>query len=174
MLAIPFRVIPPRWNEPEPSAGTDPAAYVLTNARAKAGSVGIRKPEALIIGVDTAVVLGNTVLGKPTGPAQVMEMMKMLSGRTHQVITGVSVLAVARQVTWSGTEISLVTFRRLNARELCNYSRLREPLDKAGAYAIQGYAGRFITDLSGSYFNIVGLPVMLLVKLLIRAGYNPG
>lgn len=174
MLAIPFRVVQPRWHEPEPAAGTDPAAYVLTNARAKAASVEIKEPRALIIGVDTAVVLDGAILGKPTGPSQIMEMMKMLSGRTHQVITGVSVLAVDRKTTWSGTETSLVTFRQLNSRELRNYSCLREPLDKAGAYAIQGYAGRFITNLAGSYFNIVGLPVMLLIKLLNRAGYNPG
>lgn len=168
-LGVPFRTVRPRWQEPVPLPGTNPASYALANARAKAKSVRVRAPTALVVGVDTVVALGSVIMGKPSGRKQVEQMIRDLSGRTHQVITAVAVHSPARGRTWSETETSLITFHKLEDARIRRYALLKEPLDKAGAYAIQGHAREFVASISGSYFNVVGLPVVSLLRLLAQA-----
>lgn len=181
-LGVRFRLTEPDWHEPPPRPGISPAGHAARNARRKARSAPVQDRRALVIGVDTIVVLGDRILGKPRTRAEAREMLGLLSGRTHKVMSGVAVRSTAAGRsflrgqtsgrTWSGTETSLVTFRRLSDREISRLAGSDEPLDKAGAYAIQGRAGAFVTRIAGSYLNIVGLPPLLLLRLLARAGYQ--
>jgi septum formation protein len=118
----------------------------------------------IVLAADTTVTLDNQILGKPSGPADAARMLRLLSGRTHQVITGVALLtATSSQVA---SESTSVTFRALTEQEIAGYIATGEPLDKAGAYAIQGRAARWIPRIEGDYFNVVGLPIALVSTLL--------
>ncbi len=117
-----------------------------------------------VLAADTIVTLDNQILGKPSDPADAARMLRLLSGRTHQVITGVALLtATSTQVA---SESTAVTFRALNDEEIAAYIATGEPMDKAGAYAIQGRAARWIPRIEGDYFNVVGLPLALVSTLL--------
>jgi nucleoside triphosphate pyrophosphatase len=122
----------------------------------------------LVLGADTIVVCDGELLGKPSGPEDAVRMLRLLSGRTHQVITGVAVAAQAGLVTMVevAAELTHVTMQTLSASEISAYVASGEPMDKAGAYAIQGYAGRWIPRIHGCYFNVVGLPLALVSSLL--------
>lgn len=165
-----FRIRQPEFTEPAVSYHPRPRLLALNNARAKALSVTSSVPAGLIIGVDTIVALGTHILGKPTDPVDAARMLTALSGRTHRVISGVAVVRKHDGHIFSGTEITSVTFRHLSRSEIIGYCRTSEPLDKAGAYAIQGRAGLFVRRLNGCYLNVVGLPLTLLLRLLKRAG----
>jgi septum formation protein len=117
-----------------------------------------------VIGADTVVVLDGKVLGKPRDAADAVRMLQSLSGKTHQVMTGVCVLKGERVLTH--TEVTEVTFRPLSDREIRNYVATKEPMDKAGAYGVQGGAARFVEGIRGDYFNVVGLPVCRLGLML--------
>jgi septum formation protein len=121
----------------------------------------------LILGADTAVVSEGNVLGKPTDTADARRMLQLLSGRTHAVLTGLAV--VTRRGASSDVEITQVTFNVLKDAEIAGYIATGEPLDKAGAYAIQGYAARWIPRIEGCYFNVVGLPIARTIALLAEA-----
>jgi len=145
-----------------------PAAYVERVARAKTAVVSGRHPDRVVVGADTVVVIDSDVLGKPADAHAAEGMLRQLSGRAHEVLTG---LAVA----WQGSvtaaiEQTTVWMRPLGSDEIAWYVASGEPMDKAGAYAIQGLASRFVTRIDGSYTNVVGLPVAALVALLARAG----
>lgn len=122
----------------------------------------------LVLGADTVVVCDGELLGKPSGPEDAARMLRLLSGRTHQVITGVAVAAQAGLVTTVevAAELTHVTLQTLSASEISAYVASGEPMDKAGGYAIQGYAGRWIPRIHGCYFNVVGLPLALVCSLL--------
>ena len=122
-------------------------------------------PQVLtVLAADTIVTLDSQILGKPSDPADAAHMLRLLSGRTHQVITGVALLtATSTQVA---SESTAVTFRALTDDEIAAYIATGEPLDKAGAYAIQGRAIRWIPRIEGDYFNVVGLPIALVSSLL--------
>ncbi len=111
-------------------------------------------------------------MGKPASPADAERTLKTLSGRTHRVISGVAVVRKDDGCIFSGTETTAVTFRVLSNREIASYCRTAEPLDKAGAYAIQHKAGLFVRRIDGCYLNVVGLPVALLLRLLKRSGWK--
>jgi septum formation protein len=118
----------------------------------------------VVLGADTCVVSDGHILGKPTNAEDARRMLRLLSGRTHTVLTGVAV--VSRGKTISDVEITQVTFNILSETEINEYVRSGEPLDKAGAYGIQGYAARWIPRIEGCFFNVVGLPIARTIALL--------
>jgi septum formation protein len=121
-------------------------------------------PQSLtVLGADTTVVLDNQILGKPTDPADAARILRLLSGRTHRVITGVAVVTAHTEVA---AEVTGVQFLTLSDDEIEAYIATGEPMDKAGAYAIQGRAARWIPRITGDYFNVVGLPIALVSTLL--------
>jgi septum formation protein len=118
-----------------------------------------------VLGADTVVVCDGEVMGKPADAAEATRMLLLLSGRTHQVVTGVAVVWAPGSAEVAA-ELTQVTMRTLSPQEVSDYVAGGEPMDKAGAYAIQGYAGRWIPRISGCYFNVVGLPLALVTSLL--------
>ena len=122
----------------------------------------------LVLGADTVVACDGELLGKPADAADAARMLRLLSGRTHQVITGIALIGAAFHE--AAAELTHVTMQTLSSEEIVAYVATGEPMDKAGAYAIQGYAGRWIPRISGCYFNIVGLPLALVSSLIEEAG----
>jgi septum formation protein len=161
-LDIPFTVVPPRFDEL--STG-EPVDVVAQNARGKARSVGPHE-ECLVLGVDTAVVVDGEALGKPAGAAEAEAMLERLSGRTHEVVSGLCLITPG----WEELEheTTRVTFRPLTARDLAHYVGSGEWQDRAGGYAIQGLGGALVERIEGDYLNVVGLPAALLVRLLAQ------
>jgi septum formation protein len=159
-----------------PRAGEAPEAYVLRVAREKAAA-GWRAVNAgghhplPVLSADTTVVLGGAILGKPGDGAHASAMLAKLSGQTHQVYTAVA-LADAHALT-TRLSVSTVEFRSITAAETAEYVRTGEPLDKAGAYAVQGRAAIFIKAISGSYSGIMGLPLFETAELLGTLGITP-
>jgi septum formation protein len=147
--------------------GEVPQAMVLRLAESKAMAAPLHG-DTVIIGADTAVVLGDTVFGKPHGKSDCIDILTRLSGRTHEVVTGVAVRTASAVRT--AVSISQVSFRAISADEALAYWQSGEPKDKAGAYAIQGKGGVFVETLSGSYSGVVGLPVFETARLLQDAG----
>ena len=141
-----------------------PEAYVERIARLKAEAGGARHPGRVVLGADTAVVIDGEVLGKPRDPADAVGMLQKLAGRTHEVMTGVALVVDGRMQSF--VERTQVSMGSLSAADIQAYVETGEPFDKAGAYAIQGGAGRFVTAIRGSYTNVVGLPLERLVELL--------
>ena len=161
-----FDVIPSTVPE-QCAPGEVPEAFVCRLATTKALQVATGAPHgSLVLGADTAVVVDAEILGKPADAEDAARMLRRLSGRSHRVLTGVSVVEAPdriRGVEHSSTE---VWFRALDETEIRDYVASGEPRDKAGAYGIQGIASRFVTRIDGSYSNVVGLPVSLVDQLL--------
>jgi len=144
------------------------ASYVARLANDKARHVAERHPEAVVIGADTIVALDGELLGKPADADDAGAMLGRLSGRAHEVLTGV---AVARDGDVYGiVEVSRVWFRTLGRPEIDAYVATGEPLDKAGSYAIQGLGGAFVERTEGAWDNIVGLPMAVVARLLAERG----
>lgn len=167
LLGHPYEVIPSRYEELLPETYPDPGALAVHLAQEKARDVAREHPDALVIGADTVVALGTRVYGKPADRHDAARMLRELSGKTHQVITGVALLSGAAR-TFSA--ITDVTFRELQEPEIAAYVETGEPMDKAGAYAIQGYGGLLISGIRGDYPNVVGLPLMPLALHLRELG----
>lgn len=146
--------------------GEPAGAYARRVALAKAQAVASRHPEAIVLGADTVVVLDSEVLGKPVDDADATRMLTALSGRRHRVLTAVAL--VGQATTVDTLEETLVWVQALAPAEIAAYVESGEPRDKAGAYAIQGRASRFIPKIEGSYTNVVGLPVAAVDALLRR------
>ncbi len=146
------------------------SASVRTLSCRKALAVRERNPSRYILAADTLVELNGSVLGKPSGPEQAADMLRRLSGRTHQVYTGVTVINPAGDV-FMDSDRSDVTFGDVSEAEINAYVRSGEPLDKAGAYAIQGRASLWISHMEGSYSSVIGLPLYIVRSLLLQAGY---
>lgn len=144
-----------------------PGTYVLRLARRKAEVVAARNPQRVVLGADTIVVLGETVLGKPEGAGQAAAMLRLLSGRAHEVMTGVAL--VVNGQTHADVATTTVWMAEMSPADIEWYVASGEPLDKAGAYAIQGLASRFIPRIEGSYSNVVGLPVVTVLELIRRS-----
>jgi len=159
---IPFLVRPAQVEE-RPLPGEGAHAYARRLARAKAEAVSAA-PEDVVLGADTVVVADGEILGKPADEADARRMLRLLSGREHQVITGICLRTV--QHTVLDSESTSVRFVPLSEEEIADYVASGEPADKAGAYAIQGLASKFIDRLEGCYSNVVGLPLALLYKHL--------
>lgn len=144
--------------------GERPADYVERLAVAKASAIGRRNPGRVVLGADTTVIVGGTILGKPESDAHAAKMLELLSGRDHTVLTGVALWLDGRQA--SEVASTEVRFLQLTPGEIAWYVASGEPRDKAGAYAVQGLASRFIDRIDGSYSNVVGLPVAVIHRLL--------
>jgi septum formation protein len=148
--------------------GERPAGHAERLAREKAAAIAAAAPDAVSIGADTIVVVDGDVLGKPRDAAHAARMLRRLSGRAHRVITAVA--AVWRGETVSAIEDVGVTFRPLTEREISAYIATREPMDKAGAYGIQGFGATIVDRVDGDYFAVMGLAVNRLVRLLEGLG----
>jgi septum formation protein len=148
--------------------GEPPDAHAERLARAKAHAVAEREPDAVVIAADTIVVVDGDVLGKPRDAQDARAMLRRLSGRTHTVLTAVAVALAAR--TESAVESVAVTFRSLRDDEIDAYIATGEPMDKAGAYGIQGYGATIVERVDGDYFSVMGLGLRRLVELMARVG----
>jgi septum formation protein len=159
---------------PLPSEPAQAMVARLAEAKARAAAARMRADgcDCIVVGADTTVELDGEILGKPSDPAHAREMLARLSGRTHYVHTGIFLLQLPGNVTRSAVENSAVTFSRLSEKEIDAYVASGEPMGKAGAYAIQGLAGRYIPRIEGCYFNIVGLPLARLYALLRELGWK--
>jgi septum formation protein len=135
-------------------------------AREKAITVSRKRPHDHVLGADTIVVIDKTILGKPRDAADAAHMLRLLSGRTHEVITGVCIADSTAGDMEQASETTRVTMRELSDDEIRDYIATGEPMDKAGAYAIQGIASRWIPRIEGDYSNVVGLPVALVYSML--------
>ena len=166
---IQFSVIPSSFDESLVKF-TPPEAHVKILAEAKADDLGKQFPEKWIIGADTIVMINKTMLGKPGSKNQARSMLKMLSGRIHQVYTGYSICCKAKKRFFSETVKTDVLFKKLTKDEIEWYINTDEPFDKAGAYAIQGLGTFLVKSINGSYTNVVGLPVCEVIELLIQEG----
>jgi septum formation protein len=158
-----FEVVPAHIDETR-HANENPSAYVARLALEKAKAVHAQHPSATVLGADTTVVLNGEVLNKPADLAEAERMLRALSGKTHQVHTGIAV--VSSSVERSHVETTNVIFAPIPEDELATYIATGDSLDKAGAYGIQGYAARWIPRIEGDYFNVMGLPVAATVRLL--------
>lgn len=150
--------------------GEGGAAAAERLARAKAAAVGQRE-RLPVLAADTVVLCEGRVLGKPASVAEAADMLRLLAGRTHEVVTGVCVRA--RGSMHSGTERTAVTMGPMSEDEIGWYAASGEPLDKAGAYAAQGEGGRFVAEIRGSRTNVIGLPMEAVVPLLAKLGVEP-
>ena len=153
-----------------PRPGEPPLVYVERLALEKASAIARARPDALVIGADTTVVVDSLALGKPRDTADAAEMLAMLGGRAHDVLTGVAL--VSPRGARSAVERTRVWFDPMTPAEIARYVATGEPLDKAGAYAIQGLASRYIPRIEGSYTNVVGLPVALVVRLMAELQFE--
>lgn len=151
-------------------AGEHPRAHAERLACEKAAVVARDMPEALVIGSDTIVVIDGDVLGKPRDAAHAAEMLSRLSGRTHTVMTAIAVQS--RGVVRSAVEEVEVTFHPLSVEQISEYIATREPMDKAGAYGIQGFGATIVSRVDGDYFAVMGLPLQKLVRLMESLGVH--
>ncbi len=157
-----------------PLPGETPRACAERLALEKATAIAHQKPDDWILGADTVVALDNLILGKPFDRNDAARMLRLLSARTHEVITGVCLARAGIPVpgcqfpvvSLARSETTIVTMENISEREIEEYAACDEPMDKAGAYAIQGRASRWISRIEGDYFNVVGLPVSLVYRML--------
>jgi septum formation protein len=161
-----FVVEPPRVAEAQTG---DPRSRAMATASAKARDVAGRS-DGVVVAADTVVAIGEETLGKPASAAEAAEMLRRLSGREHRVITALCVLDTASGREVSAVEETFVKFRALDEEEIEEYVRSGEPLDKAGAYGIQGRAALFVEGIRGDFYNVVGLPLQRLGLLLREVG----
>lgn len=167
LVGIAHEVMPADIDE-SPRAGEPPRVLAERLACEKAASLAAREPRALIVAADTIVVIDGEILGKPADAAGAARMLGRLAGRTHTVLTGVAVARGARLE--SGVEAVEVTFRALDEARIAAYIATGEPMDKAGAYGIQGYGATIVERIHGDYFAVMGLAIGLLVELLQQLG----
>lgn len=152
----------------EVQTADSPKNLAVENAKLKASSIAAKHPDAVVIGADTIVVLDGEIFGKPEGVDGAEKMLARLSGRKHEVITGLAICAGGKIFT--AAEVTEVFFGKMTTEEIKNYVATGEPLDKSGSYALQGGATKFIEKIHGDWSNVVGLPVYRLRKLAQTAG----
>jgi septum formation protein len=168
-LGIAFEVVGADLNE-SMEAHETVEDHVTRLAGQKAWAVFSKNPDAVVLGADTIVVADGRALGKPTDEKDAARMLKLLSGRAHEVLTGIAVVTPRSQDAYAQVVRTTVIMRVLDPREIAAYVATGEPMDKAGAYAVQGRASAFITRIEGSYTNVVGLPTTEVVALLFTLG----
>jgi septum formation protein len=165
-LGFEFEIIPSNVDESEVQ-WSDPVESAKLLAEIKGVDAQMTRPRKTIISADTIVLCDGKVMGKPSGPEEAGEMLGKLSGRMHEVVTGIALIAPPNHRIIEA-ESTKVFFRKISTKEISLYIETREPFDKAGAYAIQGYASAFIDRIEGCYFNVVGLPVARLFSMFRR------
>ncbi|HHX09801.1 MAG TPA: septum formation inhibitor Maf [Firmicutes bacterium] len=164
-------VVPSKFDEScfDPKAmSSEDLAMAL--ARGKAAAVAREYPEDVVVGADTIVVLGDSVLGKPESPKEAAKMLERLSGRTHQVYTGIALYEPGSRKMFSDVDCTLVTMRQMEPSEIEWYVGTGEPMGKAGGYGIQGKAALFVTAINGDYTGVIGLPLSRFYEILKKAG----
>ena len=166
-LGIPFKTESPDVDES--CSLPAPEAVKLLSMR-KASAAAVIHPSCFILAADTLVSFDGHALGKPRDNSDAVSMLRLLSGKTHQVYTGVTVISPER-TAFTEADRTDVTFDQLSDGEIISYVQSGEPMDKAGSYALQGRAGSWITALNGSDTSVIGLPLYLVRRLLIRSGY---
>jgi septum formation protein len=172
---IAFEVFRPNVDEsrlPRESAPHYVRRLALAKARTVAEHAARKGHPAIIIGADTAVVVGGKILGKPRDLASARRMLRQLSGRTHSVLTGLALVQVPGGAEIIHVEITRVRFAKMSGKEIDGYLLTGEPYHKAGAYAIQGIGGQFVTRVEGCYFNVVGVPLARLCAMLKDLGWH--
>lgn len=150
--------------------GEVPEAYVRRVADAKGRAVSQRMPGRFVLAADTAVVVEGTILGKPAGEEDAARMLRLLSGRSHLVISAVCLMKDGAPAVRTEVEATVVEFADLSPAEISWYVSSGESMDKAGGYGIQGLASRFVTSIAGSYTNVVGLPIAVVYRMCMKAG----
>jgi septum formation protein len=150
-----------------------PAEGALFNAIRKGMAIAVQHPDDIVLSADTVVTLDGSVFGKPADMEEAFRMLKLLIGKTHEVITAVAVMHLNKRRTRVGTERTAVKFRSLTDPEIREYLEITEPVDKAGAYAAQESPDRIIESVTGSFTNVVGLPMELTIPLLAEFGIGP-
>lgn len=166
-MGLDFEVIPADIDE-TPRRGERPEALVRRLAATKALTVAARNPSAVVLGADTVVSLGQVILGKPHDAEHARAMLQMLSGNRHEICTGVAVWQGDQALGFASVNVTHVTFRPLSTLEIETYVATGEPMDKAGAYAIQGGAGAWVTSYEGNLETVIGLPRDTVARLLER------
>ena len=169
MLGLHFDTIPAEVDETYVN-GEEPGAHAQRLAREKASAVAAKYGDAVVIGSDTVVIIDGDVLGKPRDAAEAVRMLLRLQGRTHEVATGVAVACEGRVA--ESVERVQVRFRAFDEAYAAAYVDTGEPMDKAGAYGIQGYGATLVESIQGDYFAVMGLPVVRLMRLLQQAGLH--
>jgi septum formation protein len=174
-IGLPFRTHPSALGDDgeAPLVGEGAEAYACRLARAKAEEVAARLRRGLVVGADTVVVSDDRLLGKPRDRDEAQAFLLSLAGRTHRVISGLAVVDGTTGQAEVGAAVTGVTMRPFDAREAAKYVATGEPMDKAGAYGIQGRGALLVEAIQGDYFNVVGLPLTLLAVLLGRFGIDP-
>jgi septum formation protein len=167
ILGYAFTVVPSSIDE-TPGAGENPEQFCTRVAREKGMEVASRFSQSVVISADTVVTVDNEILGKPRGEQDAARMLRKLSGRDHVVLTAVTIINQEKEETLEGLERTRVWFVPLTDEQIFEYIRRENVFDKAGAYAIQGYAGVYIPKIEGNYFNVMGLPLPLVYQLLCR------
>jgi septum formation protein len=170
-LGLEFQTFPADLDESY-MAGETPPQHAERLSREKALAIAAGRPEALVVGSDTIVVIDGEVLGKPRDRDHAIEMLTRLSGREHEVCTGVAI--AHRGKVESDLERVRVRFRTLDARACEEYVATGEPMDKAGAYGIQGFGSALVEGIEGDYFAVMGLPVVRMLDLIARFGWRYG
>ncbi len=158
--------VPPNLNEN--SSSSHPPEHVLSLSRLKASSVASQFKEGIILGADTIVVLDGRILGKPKDKKEAFAILKKLSGRKHYVYTGVTLMNKQNGKVISDYDSTQVTFNRLDENQILSYVETAEPMDKAGAYGIQGMGSFLVQSIQGSLNNVIGLPTELLKRMLLE------
>lgn len=164
-VGLEFQVIPSRFDEDD-TLKMSPKELALHFSRSKAEEVALRVEEGIIIGADTVVSLHGELLGKPQSTEEAFLTLKKLRGDVHQVTTGLAVIDKGKNVTRTAYSTTRVWFRPVKEEEITAYIATGEPMDKAGAYGIQGRAAMFVNKIEGCYFNVVGLPLSKLAEIL--------
>jgi len=168
-VGLEFEAHPPEAEEGEADPSADPSELVVRHAEQKARSVARESPSRLVLGADTVVVIDGHIMGKPADAREAKEMLAKLSGRTHQVYTGVALAVADGEGVWvlsSEAVKTAVMFRKLTHAEIEEYVATGEPLDKAGAYGIQERGALLVSEIHGCYGNVVGLPLSRLGEML--------
>ncbi len=167
ILGIPFTVLPSSIDE-IPRLGESPETFAARISLEKAMEVMSRVSNSVVLSADTVVTIDGEILGKPADPIDAQRMLRKLSGRDHWVYTAITVVHQTKNEVLEGLERTRVWFKPLTDVEIVDYIQRENVLDKAGAYAIQGYAAVFIPKIEGNYFNVMGLPLPLVQELLWR------
>ena len=171
-LQTPFDIILPNVDESKIVSTGNPETYCTALAKLKANDISQHYPDELVIGADTIVVLGEEIMGKPDDKDAAEYMLKALSGVTHQVYTGVCLKWVKKNIHHIFAEITTVTFRDLNEKDITHYIENFLPYDKAGAYGIQDWSAIFVKEIKGCYDNVVGFPISRFYQELKKLGIN--
>jgi len=165
-----FEVIPSAVKEPAPEPGETPADYASRMARIKGADVAARYPDKVVLSADTIVVQGPRILGKPTDRTEAMDMLSSLAGGWHEVVTGFCVLSQREKLSLCRTVSTRVHMSANTPEMLAAYIATGEPMDKAGAYGIQGIGAFLVDEVQGSYTNVVGLPLRSVLNILLEIG----